>query len=86
MAWEKLGLGQAFKVIQGSPLSSHLCPPRAFLDTMTGIHPSWANNQALVLGTKGKEPASQMVGQDLAWGPQACFHSSYCLPCSVLLG
>lgn len=30
---------------------------------MTGIHPFWASNQVLVLGTKVKEPASQVVSQ-----------------------
>lgn len=44
--------GTAFKVIPGSPLSTHPCSPRTFLATVTGIYPFLARNQAWVLGSQ----------------------------------
>lgn len=59
----KSGLRRTFKVIRGSPLSTHLCSPRAFLATVTGIYPFPASNQAWVLGSLlVKEPGSSVVG------------------------
>lgn len=73
----KVGAETAFRVIQGSPLSTHVSSPSTFLATKTGIHPLQASHPAsLILGTKVRRASLS----------QAWLHSISHHPCSGHLG
>lgn len=84
VASSKWGLGWPSRSFRAATCTH----PSTFLATKTGIHPFQASQPAsLVLGTKVKEPVSQVVGRaGLAWGSQARFHSRDHCPCSMHLG